>query len=134
MLRETIWLVKGKGKLYVAAPSMCTVCRVASELFIRSSASCGTKRMWGSYRQRFWSRKRLGSGRFIVFPLEIFFRNTTVFATPPCGPIISRSRSRILCDSGSQISGSLLMEKVGMRGNGPDHLTVPAIVPGLLRD
>ena len=35
------------------------------------------------------------------------------------GLTISRSRSRVLWDSGSQISGSLLIVKLGMRGNGP---------------
>src|ERR1700722_4685112 len=60
--------------------------------------------------------------------------NTTVFATPPWGPIIRRSRSRVLCESGSQICGSLVMGKLLRWGSGPDHFTVPLMIPPFATD
>src|ERR1700719_574226 len=65
----------------------------------------------------------------MAFPLGTSFRNTTVFATPLSEPISSRSRSRTLCDSGSQTLASLVMGSFGALGVGPDHLTVPVMVP-----
>src|SRR5450755_277316 len=52
-----------------------------------------------------------------------------VLAKPPCGPTMMRSRSTIFVESGSQICGSLLTRNLGALGTGPDHLTVPEIVP-----
>src|ERR1700739_3892762 len=43
--------------------------------------------------------------------------------------MIRRSRSTVFLDSGSQICASLVTGKSRARGTGPDHLTVPEIVP-----
>ena len=45
-----------------------------------------------------------------------------------------RSKSTFLCESGSQICGSLVTGNVSAWGSGPDHFTVPLIFPGLVMD
>jgi hypothetical protein len=50
----------------------------------------------------------------------------------PSGPMTIRSILIVLCDSGSQICGSLLTGTSSPRGSAPDHFTVPVIVPPLV--
>ena len=54
-----------------------------------------------------------------------------VLATPPCGPTTNRSRSTVFLLSGSQILGSLVTGNSVSFGTGPDHFTVPEMVPPL---
>src|SRR5581483_360774 len=55
VLTSCRWIMRflnGKDKLKLAAPSMCTVCKKGSELFICSISSFGINRMRGQYLHR----------------------------------------------------------------------------------
>src|SRR3984885_15341592 len=129
MVRVSVTSVIGNGRLYSAAPTIWTVCKIESLLLIARSPPTGTSVICGTYRHCFWSRCRRASGKSQGFPEAIPRRYTTVFSTPPSAPITRRSRSRVPACSGSHVAASFVIGNVIGFGRSPVHLTTREIVP-----